>query len=174
MQLYRDRDKFDAAGVRLAVIGQGTPEQAAQFRQDQSVEIPLLVDPERRSYEAAGAKMATLGELAGPRVVARMLRRTIASRLPQGGIAVHQGRIMNHPAQLGGVLIVAPDGSIRYAHMSEDASDSPSNSEVLAAARAIRPHVGVGQPESRREPPIVEAAPPSSDGANAPAPSAPT
>ena len=47
-----------------------------------------------------------------------------------------QGRIVGHAAQLGGVLIVKPDGSIPYAHLSEDASDNPPNDEVLAAARA--------------------------------------
>jgi len=59
----------------------------------------------------------------------------------QGSIAVHQGRIVDHPGQLGGVLVIAPDGSIRYAHMSEDASDNPPVNEVLAAVRAIRPHL---------------------------------
>ena len=39
-----------------------------------------------------------------------------------------------------GVLVIAPDDSIRYAHMSEDASDNPPVEEVLAAVSAIRPH----------------------------------
>ena len=144
VQLHRDRRKFEAADVSLAVIGQGTPEQAAEFRRSQGVDLPLLVDPDRRGYEAAGAKVAVLSELIGPRIIVRGLQRTVASRIHQGSIVVHQGRIMNHAAQLGGVLVVAPDGSVRYAHLSEDASDNPSNAEVLAAARAIRPHAQPG------------------------------
>jgi len=162
--LYRDREKFEAAGVRLAVIGQGEPAQAAEFRRSQSVDLPLLVDRERISYEAAGAKLATVGELVGPRIVGRMLKRTIASRLPSGGIAVNQGRIVNHPAQLGGVLIIAPDGSVRYAHMSEDSSDIPPNEEVLAAARAIRPHVDAGRVEELGLGPERPAAPFEAEG----------
>jgi hypothetical protein len=49
---------------------------------------------------------------------------------------VVQGRIVGHAAQLGGVLIVAPDGTIPYAHLAQDASDTPPNDEVLAAARS--------------------------------------
>jgi hypothetical protein len=139
VQLYRARKDFDEAGIRLAVIGMGTPKQAADFRKAQGVDLPLLVDDERRTYALAGTKVATIDELLGPRVIARGIKHTIKSRLRLGSIAVHQGRILNHGAQLGGVLVIAPDGSVRYAHLSEDASDNPSTGEVLAAAKAIRP-----------------------------------
>jgi peroxiredoxin len=139
VQLHRARAEFDEAGVRLAVIGIGTPADAAEFRRAQGVDLPLLADPDRRTYALAGAKVATLGELLAPRIVARGLKHTILSRLRLGSIAVHQGAIKGHAAQLGGVLVVAPDGSIRYAHLSEDASDNPPAREVLAAAKAIRP-----------------------------------
>ncbi len=139
-QLHRARHRFQAAGARLVTIGLGTPAQAAQFRVGQGVDIPLLVDPDRRSFGAAGAKSATLAELLGPRIILRGLLRTIASRLPRGAMPINPGRVTKHPAQLGGVLVVAPDGSVRYAHMSQDASDNPPVREVLAAVRAIRPH----------------------------------
>ena len=129
MQLHRDRDEFEAAGVRLAVIGQGTPDHARDFQRSQDVDLPLYVDEDRATYRAAGAKVGTLGELLGPAVLARGLRVSLRDR-------VRQGRVVGHPAQLGGVLIVKPDGSIPYAHLSEDASDVPPNDEVLAAARA--------------------------------------
>jgi peroxiredoxin len=142
VQLHRARKQFDEAGVRLAVIGMGTPAQAAEFRRVQGVDLPLLADPDRRIYEVAGAKVATLDELIAPRVVARGIKHTVMSRLKLGSIVVHQGRILGHAAQLGGVLVIAPDGSVRYAHLSQDASDNPPVAEVLAAAKAIRPRVG--------------------------------
>jgi peroxiredoxin len=128
VQLHRDREKFDEAGVRLVVIGQGTPDEAHDFQRSQHVDLPLYVDRDRASYRAAGTKVGTLGELLGPSMVARGLRVSLRDR-------VRQGRTVGHPAQLGGVLIVKPDGSIPYAHLSEDASDVPPNDEVLAAAR---------------------------------------
>jgi peroxiredoxin len=141
VQLHRARPEFDAAGVGLAVVGIGTPADAAEFRRAQGVDLPLLADPERRTYAIAGAKLATLDELVGPKVLGSAIRRTLASRWRLGSIAVHQGRIMGHASQLGGVLLIAPDGSVRYAHLSEDASDNPPVREVIAAARAIRPRL---------------------------------
>ena len=141
VDIHRHRHGFADADVELAVIGHGTPEHAREFRRLQNVDLKLLVDPDRKVYELAGAKVATLGELIGPRQILRGLRATIVSRLKQGSIAVHQGKIIGHAAQLGGVLVIAPDGSLRYAHLSEESGDNPPAREVLAAARAIRPHL---------------------------------
>jgi len=129
VQLHRGRQRFEEAGVRLAVIGQGEPEDAAAFREEQGIDLRLLVDPDRRSYRAAGAKLAVFSELLGPRLMWRGLKRARA-------VGVSQGKTIGHPAQAGGVLVVARDWSIRWAHMSRDAGDIPSNEEVIAAARA--------------------------------------
>jgi hypothetical protein len=128
VQLHRDRRKFEAAGVRLVVIGQGRPEDARHFSDQLNVDLPIYVSGDRAAYRGAGTKVGTLGELLGPRSVLKGIRRSASDR-------VVQGRIVGHAAQLGGVLIVKPDGSIPYAHLAEDASDNPPNDEVLAAAR---------------------------------------
>jgi prostamide/prostaglandin F2alpha synthase len=129
LQLQRDRDKFEEAGVSLVVIGQGEPADGARFVESQGLEgLPLLVDTRRESYKAAGAKKATVNELVGPVVMAKGVLRAL-----RGG--QRQGRTVGHPAQLGGVLVVDTDGAVVYAHLSEDASDTPPNEEVLEAAR---------------------------------------
>ena len=129
MQLHRDREQFEQAGAALAVIGQGTPAHARDFIRANKVDgLTILVDPARESYEAAGTKIATMGELLGPRV---MLKGT-TSALRSG---LRQTTTKGHAAQLGGELIVAPDGSVPYAHLADDAGDNPPSEEVLAAAR---------------------------------------
>lgn len=129
MQLHRDSEQFAASGARLVVIGQGTPEQGASFLASQKVDLPLYVDNGRESYKVAGTKIGTFGELLGPQMVAKG-----AAAMAQLGI--HQGMTVGHPAQLGGVLVIRPADEIVYAHLSEDVSDFPPNSEVLAAASA--------------------------------------
>lgn len=129
MQLHRDRSKFEAAGVRLAVIGQGTPAHAQHFRETQDIDLPMYVDKGRESYKAAGTKVGTANELIGPRVVAK---GAAASRSD----GVMQGRIIGHAAQLGGVMVVRPGNEIVYVHLADDASDNPPNEEVLEAAKA--------------------------------------
>jgi hypothetical protein len=131
VQLHRARDEIAQAGVRLVLIGQATPRQAAHFRRRHGLELPLLADERRASYKAAGAKIATFGELLGPRVVAKGI-------LTSARTGAVQGRTIGHPAQLGGTMLVRPDGSIAWTHMSEDASDNASVAQILQAARAAK------------------------------------
>ena len=132
MQLHRARQELELTGARLVAIGQGTAAQAADFRRTQGIDIPILVDPDRASYGAAGAKIGTLSEVLGPRVMLMGVRRG----RPLG---VRLGKTDGDLGQLGGVLIVSPDGSIPYSYLSADASDVPSNADVLRAARqAVR------------------------------------
>ena len=112
------------------VIGQGTPANAAWFRREFDLDIDLLVDTDRLAYKAAGTKVATVGELVGPKMLLRGAKRARSS-------GVIQGKIVGHPAQLGGLMLVMPDGSAPWAHLSDDASDYPPNDEVIEAVRRI-------------------------------------
>ena len=130
MQLHRERETVEEAGAKLVLIGQATPRHAAHFRRRQEIDLPVLADEKRASYRAAGAKVATLNELLGPKVAAKGLVSSIRFRQPQG-------RTIGHPAQLGGAMIIRPDGSVAWSHMSEDASDNASPAEILAALRDV-------------------------------------
>jgi peroxiredoxin len=132
VQLHRARPDFEAAGARLYLIGQATPRQAAHFRRRLGIELPILTDEHRESYKAAGAKIATFGELLGPRVVAKGVSTSARN-------GVMQGRTIGHPAQLGGAMVITPDGSVAWSHMSQDASDNASPEEILAAVREAQP-----------------------------------
>ncbi|MEX2194026.1 MAG: peroxiredoxin-like family protein [Thermoleophilaceae bacterium] len=132
MQLHRARDEFEAVGVRVAVIGMGTPANAEHFRESQGVDLELLVDHRREAYRAAGTKVGTANEVMGPRRIVDGLRRGLRAR-------VRQGRTVGHPAQLGGVMIVLSDGSVPYTHLAEHSGDNASNEELLEAARKAAP-----------------------------------
>jgi peroxiredoxin len=130
VQLHRDREEFEKAGARLVAIGHGTPQHAEHFVEEYKLDgMQVLVDPDRKTYKAAGTKIAGVSGLFDPRVVARGLKTAATERIVQG-------RTQGHPAQLGGVLVVARDGRVVWAHMADDASDNPPNEEVLKAARA--------------------------------------
>lgn len=126
MQLHRERDAVENAGATLVLIGQATPRQASHFRRRLEIDLPVLADERRQSYRAAGAKVATLNELLGPKVVSKGLITSIRARQPQG-------RTIGHPAQLGGTLIVRSDGSVAWSHMSEDVSDNATPEEIVQA-----------------------------------------
>ena len=122
----RAREQFEAAGANLVLIGQLTPRHAAHFRRRQNIGLPVLADEDRASYKAAGAKVATLNELVGPKVTAKGILTSVRT----GQV---QGRTLGHPAQLGGAMVVAPGGEVVWSHMAEDASDNASAAEILAA-----------------------------------------
>jgi peroxiredoxin len=127
--LDRASKEFEAAGAKLVLIGQATPRHAAHFRRRQEIQLPILADERRESYKAAGAKIATMGELVGPKMISKGIS---ASRK----LGVHQGRTIGHPAQLGGAMVITPGGEVAWSHMSDDASDNAEPQEILDALRA--------------------------------------
>jgi peroxiredoxin len=128
VRLNEDRQTFEAAGAPLTVIGQGTPANAAWFRDEFDLELDLLVDTDRLAYRAAGTKVATFSELLGPGQIVRGLARA-------RGSGVRQGKTVGHPAQLGGLMLVMPGGDVPWTHLSDDAGDYPPNTEVVDAVR---------------------------------------
>lgn len=124
----RAREQFEEAGVRLVLIGQLTPRHAAHFRRRQDIELQVLADEERASYRAAGAKVGKLGDLVGPKVVAKGALTSLRTRKLQG-------RTLGHPAQLGGAMVIDPSGQVLWSHMAEDASDNASPEDILSALR---------------------------------------
>jgi peroxiredoxin len=127
VQLHRARERFAEAGAELTLIGQATPRHAAHFHRRLGLEgMRLLADERRRSYKAAGLKVANPVELLGPRSIVAGLRR-IAST------GVVQGRTIGHPAQLGGALVVRPGGEVAFAHASRHAGDNVQSAVLLDA-----------------------------------------
>ena len=122
----RAKEKFEAAGANLVLIGQLTPRHAAHFRRRQNVDVPVLADNDRASYKAAGAKIATFNELLGPKVTAKGI-------LTSARTGQRQGRTLGHPAQLGGAMVIAPGGEVVWSHMAQDAGDNATAEQILAA-----------------------------------------
>ncbi len=129
MQLHRAREPFEAAGARLVLIGQAGARQAAHFRRRMGIDLPVLADAERASYRAAGARRGGVAELVGARSIATGVRHAVRS-------GVMQGRPVGDVAQLGGAMVVRPDGTVAFARMAEHAGDNVEPAELLEAVRA--------------------------------------
>jgi prostamide/prostaglandin F2alpha synthase len=132
MQLHRARSQFDRAGGNLVLIGQATPRHAAQFRRRQGIQVSVLADEDRVSYEAAGAKSGGVGDLFNPKVVAKGAMTAVREK-------TLQTRTIGDASQLGGALVIAPGGKVTWSHMSADASDNASPEDILAAVRNAIP-----------------------------------
>jgi len=129
IQLNRARKDIEAAGAHVTLIGQATPRHAAHYRRRFAPDLPILADEHRGTYKLIGAQRGGASELFSPNVVIKGLGRGAKNRAVQG-------RPIGDVRQLGGTLLVMPDGSIPWSHMSKDAADNASIDEILEAVRS--------------------------------------
>jgi peroxiredoxin len=129
VQLNRARSRFAEAGAQLVLIGQGTPQDAARFRRRMRIDLQVLADVDRVTYLWAGTKLATLDELISPVVVARGLLAMAKNQVILGHNTADE-------AQLGGSIVVLPDGTIAFSHISRDAADMAPPDEILSVVSA--------------------------------------
>jgi peroxiredoxin len=127
------RGRIEAAGARLVLIGQATPRHAAHFRRRRNLNVLVLADEKRVSYEAAGAKKGSVAALVAPRIVAKGAMVTARTGMVQG-------RTIGRASQLGGAMVIAPDGQVVWSRMARDAADNASAAEIgEAVGLATRP-----------------------------------
>jgi peroxiredoxin len=129
--LRDDRERFEAAGASVGVIGLGRPDQARSFCERRHVPFACLTSPDGTAHRSYGLRRGSLNQLAGPRVWLPGIRNTLKGN-PQGRFG--QG----DPARLPGTFVVDAEGLIRYAHRARRSDDNPPNAEVLAALAAVQ------------------------------------
>ena len=130
MQLQRAKEDIEAAGARLVMVGQATPKHAAAYRRRFAPDIQILADEDRSTYELIGAVRGGASELFSPNVIGKGLVRSAKNRTVQG-------RPIGDVRQLGGTVIVMPDGKIPWSHMSTDAADNATTDEIIEALREV-------------------------------------
>lgn len=142
-QLRREIKSIHAHGAELVVIGNGTRHFARAFREDLQLETPLYVDSSRASYRALGMHRGIARTLGSWRTWVK-LGRALRDGIRQKRVQVivrwwYQSVPVLIPGadgdawQLGGVLLVLPDGRVPYRYLSTIAGDHPPAAEVMAA-----------------------------------------
>lgn len=117
------------AGAKLIVIGNGTAEQAQWYLEATRLDTPVYTDPERNVYRAIEARR-------GWNVVLHPMVLWRALQALRGGY--RQAGLMGDATQVGGLLIIKPDGSIPYVHRSSYVGDSPRPAAILKALKQAR------------------------------------
>ena len=124
MQLHRGIDKLEAKGAGVYVIGNGTPNFIAGFREQTKYQGPIYTDPSLAVYKAAQLERSVTGTL-DPRGLAGGVRAFFKGH--------RQGPTQGDAWQQGGVLVIAQDGTIKYQHASERPGDNASVAQIAAA-----------------------------------------
>lgn len=102
------------------------PEYRARFAIPDS--IPLLADEGRAVYQAYGMRVGSLRQIYSPEVLKKYFD------LIRGGRKLRL-KTDEDTRQLGGDVIIGPDGRIILAHCSNNQADRPSAETLIAAVR---------------------------------------
>lgn len=116
---------FREKGAALAAVGLGDRQYARTFREDTGITFPLLVDEQRKAYQAAELKRLNLLHL---------LRRDNAKARARAKAAGHkQHKLGQNPFQLGGSFVFGPGDVDRFTHISKTFGDNASAADLLAS-----------------------------------------
>ena len=124
--MHRERKAFEQLGARTVVVGHSSLRYAKAFVEETGIELPVYVDKERVIYKALEFKRPLLSFL-NP----KMFKRAAEAR--KEGFT--QPGVHGDAFQLGGVILLMPDGSIPYKYASQFAGDHPGLDDLKAAVR---------------------------------------
>ena len=119
------QQEFTAKGATLVAIGLGDANYARLFREETGITFPLLIDEERKAYQAAELKKANIFHLLrGDNAKAR-------KRAKAGGHRQH--KLGKDPFQLGASFVFGPGDVDRFAHISQTFGDNAPIEDLLRA-----------------------------------------
>ncbi len=120
-ELYQAQPQLAGKGLNLAIVTQGTPEQAKAFCAERAPGATCLADAERAVYRAYGLERGSAWQtLLSPNIWKsnRRLKREKGfspEAPPQGQDAF----------VMSGTFVIGPDGRIRLPYYYEDIADHP-------------------------------------------------
>jgi len=124
--VHRERAAFEKLGAQAVVIGHSSLRYAKAFVDETKIELPVYVDEKRVLYKALEFKRPFLAFLT-PRVFKR------AAEARQEGFT--QPGVHGDAFQLGGVVLLMPDGSMPYKYSSQFPGDHPKLEDLKAEVR---------------------------------------
>jgi hypothetical protein len=111
-------------GAELILVGNGSPAQAAAFRDEFRLAVPLYTDPTRRTYRALGFRRSFFSTVGWSAI--KKIARAVHAGVSQRGLR-------GDAWQQGGCAIVCADGSVPFYHASQYSGDHPTPETILAA-----------------------------------------
>jgi AhpC/TSA antioxidant enzyme len=124
--VHREREAFRKLGVQPVVVGHSSLRYAKAFVDETKIDLPVYVDEKRVVYKALEFKRPLLSFL-NPKVFKR------AAEARKEGFT--QPGVHGDAFQLGGVVLLMPDGSMPYKYSSQFAGDHPKIEDLKAEVK---------------------------------------
>jgi peroxiredoxin len=115
-------------GGDIVAVFQYRPEPTFHFCRRRGVPFDCLGDPDREAYHAVGLESGGVLEYMGPRAAVGWVRAAAHGKF--GGMP--KGDVSQRP----GTFVIAPDGTVAFAHYNRNSADNPPMKDVLAAVKA--------------------------------------
>ena len=126
------RDRLDEFGhdTEVVLVTFTDPSELVSYRAKTGLPFPILVDADRSVYRAYGFGRASTRRVWSPAVL-----RTYARLLRRDGVGALE-RPTEDTRQLGGDMVIAPDGTLAWGFWSEGPDDRPTVDALIAAVTA--------------------------------------
>lgn len=133
MRLHERQTELDALGAEVVLVTFESPKRMAGDRWMQGLSWRILYDPDRLTYAAFGLRRATsLRKLADWATIVMCVRGLLRGH----PILVPTGDAL----QLGGYVVVGPDGQTVFTYRSQSPGDAPPPDLILQkCAEALDP-----------------------------------
>jgi len=128
-QLRQQELQFRDRNVDVAIITFDADVMATSYVRQTGLRWPLLIDSEHRTYDAYGMGRGSWWSILGPASIWNYLKLIL------------RGRRVHKPGsdyrQLGGDVLIDPNGIVRFYFASDSPHDRPDTAEIFASMDAV-------------------------------------
>ena len=127
------RDRLDELGAdtEVVLVMFTDPAHLAAYASRHALPFPVLTDPTRRAHAAFGFGRGSVARVWGWRMVRRYAQLFRAGRWRDLRAPVED------TLQLGGDIVIAPDGTFAWGYWGAGPDDRPTVDAVVDAVRAV-------------------------------------
>ena len=118
---------MEAAGLSVAVVTFELNRFATSYVEETRMAWPLLIDSDRRLYQAYGMERVGWKTLLSPSALSTYLGLALRGR------RLHRATGDVH--QMGGDVLIDPKGVVRFHYVSSDPADRPGVAALLKVIR---------------------------------------
>ena len=126
----RDRPHDLGQTTRIVLVTFGTRGVVSAYRRNNDLPYPVLIDEYRDSYRAYGFGRGSVWRVWGWKAARRYVE------VLRAGAWRELRRPTDDTLQLGGDVVIAPDGTLAWSFQGEGPDDRPSVDELVAAVEA--------------------------------------
>lgn len=119
--------ELEALNVRVKVVAFDNDVMALAYVKETGLVWPMLLDSEQQLYKAYGMERGSWWDLYGPASIWKYLRLIFSGQRP--------GKPGSDWRQLGGDVLIDPEGIVRLHYVSGDPHDRPPVNAILAIVK---------------------------------------